>query len=265
MSFKDYFSGHAADYATYRPRYPAELFAWLAQQCQHHEAAWDCATGNGQAAIALTQHFQHVTATDASEAQISQADPHPQIDYRVALAEDSGLAENSFDLVTVAQAAHWLNREAFYQDVKRVLRPGGVLALWCYDRPLLPSGALDGLLENYYRHTLNGFWAPERRLIEERYQSLRLPFEEIPTPSYTIRVSWTLQELMGYLYTWSATQRYIAAHRVNPLEALAEAFIQEIQATSELETKDPDKGKMDGSDRVSIPCSWPIYLRAGIR
>lgn len=262
MTFKDYFSGHAADYAAYRPRYPADLFAWLARQCQCHEVAWDCATGNGQAAIALTQYFQQVIATDASEAQISQAETHAQIDYRVALAETSGLATNSCNLVTVAQAAHWFDRAAFYREVERVLKPGGLVAIWCYGRPILSSASLDALLKTYYSTTLDDFWTPERHLVEEGYQSLAFPFHELSTPSYTMHVSWTLSELMGYLYTWSATQRYIATHQINPLEALAEKFENTLSAP---ETPDSDRKQQvtDTSDRLSI--SWPVYLRAGIR
>lgn len=245
VGFKDYFSEQAAAYATHRPHYPDALFDWLSQQCQQHTMAWDCATGNGQAAIALTPYFQQVAATDGSAAQIGQATRHPQVTYRVAIAENSGLASNNFDLVTVAQAVHWFNREAFYREVQRVLKPGGILAIWCYGRPVLPSNALDQLLENYYNQTLDNFWTPERRLVEEGYRSLPFPFQEIATPAYTMRISWQLSELIGYLYTWSATQRFIKTYQVNPLEALA-ADLAHYWPSAE-----------------SLVVSWPIYVRAG--
>ncbi|MDB9529403.1 class I SAM-dependent methyltransferase [Oscillatoria sp. CS-180] len=248
MTFKDYFSGHAADYSHYRPRYPSELFDGLSQLCQAHDSVWDCATGNGQAAIALTSHFRQVMATDGSAAQLSQAPAHPQVSYQVAVAEDSGLAENQFDLVTVAQAVHWFDREAFYREVRRVLKPGGVLAIWCYGKPMLANPASDKLLEQYYGHTLDDFWTPERRLVEDGYRTLAFPFSEIPASPYTMQVSWTLPQLMGYLYTWSATQRYIAAHQINPLEKLAEQLADAMATAQE-------------RDRFSV--SWPINLRVG--
>lgn len=249
MAFKDYFSGHAADYATYRPRYPATLFAWLGQQCRDHERAWDCATGNGQAAIALTRHFQQVIATDGSAAQLQEAPPHPQIQYQVALAESSGLADGGVDLVTVAQAAHWFDLEAFYPEVQRVLKPGGILAIWCYGRPILPTTALEGLLSDYYDRVLDDFWTPERRQVETGYRTLPFPFPELTGPELTMTTEWTLAELLGYLYTWSATQRFIAAHQFNPLATLTEQFIEVWPESTQAEQR--------------LRLTWPISLRVG--
>jgi len=244
MTFKDYFSGHAAEYATYRPRYPAALFVWLAQQCEQRDRGWDCATGNGQAAIALADHFQQVMATDASAEQLQQAPAHPQVTYRVALAATSGLDAHSLDLVTVAQAVHWFDLETFYREVKRVLKPRGVCAIWCYGRPRLASSTLDHHLTHYYNHTLDDFWTTERRLVETGYRTLPFPFEELETPAYTMQVDWTLTDLLGYLLTWSATQRFIRTRGFNPLDALAE----QLQADWE-------------GDRATL--SWPLTLRAG--
>jgi SAM-dependent methyltransferase len=244
MTFKDYFSGQATDYAHYRPHYPAALFTWLAQQCGTCDRVWDCATGNGQAAIALAEHFAQVIATDGSAAQLRQAPPHPRITYRVALAEDSGLEGHSLDLVTVAQAVHWFQLEHFYAEVKRVLKPDGLLAIWCYGRPQMAVPALEALLQTYYDETLDDFWTPERRLVETGYATLDFPFAELTAPAYTMRVAWTLSELMGYLFTWSATQRFIATHGVNPLVALA----------AQMAPHWP-------SDRALM--TWPITLRVG--
>jgi SAM-dependent methyltransferase len=244
MTFKDYFSGQATDYAQYRPHYPAALFTWLAQQCGQRDRVWDCATGNGQAAIALAEHFTQVIATDGSAAQLRQAPPHPRITYRVALAEDSGLEGHSLDLVTVAQAVHWFQLDLFYAEVKRVLKPDGLLAIWCYGRPSLAEPELETWLQTYYGETLDDFWTPERRLVETGYATLDFPFAELTAPAYTMRVAWTLSELMGYLFTWSATQRFIATHGVNPLVALA----------AQMAPHWP-------SDRVLM--TWPITLRVG--
>ena len=245
MTFKDYFSRQAADYATYRPRYPADLFAWLGQQCQQRTLAWDCATGNGQAAIALTQYFQQIIATDGSADQLSQATRHPQITYRIALAEQSELHPQTMDLITVAQAVHWFQLEKFYAEVHRVLQPKGLLAVWCYGVPILDSSPLDAVLVDFYRNTLEPFWPPERRIVEAGYRTLPFPFEEIVAPAFAMQVAWTLPQLLGYLFTWSGTQKFIAAEQYNPLEKLAEQL----------------SAAWTG-DRQSM--HWPINLRAGV-
>lgn len=138
-SFKDHFSGHSGSYAEYRPTYPDELFRFLDDCCAQHKLAWDCATGSGQAARALTPFFEQVIATDPSDAQIAAADSDPKVDYRIAPAEASGLDDNSIDLITVAQALHWFDIPGFLNEVQRVLTAGGVLAIWCYERCLVDS------------------------------------------------------------------------------------------------------------------------------
>jgi SAM-dependent methyltransferase len=160
-TFKDHFSSASDRYAAYRPDYPAALFAWLAGLCAERELAWDCATGSGQAALGLAPHFRRVVATDASAEQVRHAAPHPLIDYRVAPAEASGLADHSVDLVTVAQAAHWFDLPRFYAEAARVLKPGGAIAVWGYGRMLLP-GEMDGLFQRFYAKTVGPYWPPER-------------------------------------------------------------------------------------------------------
>jgi ubiquinone/menaquinone biosynthesis C-methylase UbiE len=128
-NFKDHFSEVAARYAEFRPSYPAELFAWLASLCKEHEAAWDCATGSGQATAGLAAHFRQIIATDASAEQIAHAGAPGNVIFRVATTEASGLDARSVDLVSVAQAAHWFELPRFFAEARRVLKPGGVLAL----------------------------------------------------------------------------------------------------------------------------------------
>lgn len=222
-AFKDHFSTRSTDYAAHRPGYPAALFDTLAALTRGHELAWDSATGNGQAARGLAAHYAQVLATDASEAQIAAAPAHPGIEFRVALAEASGLPDHCADLVTVAQAAHWFDLPAFYTEARRVLKPGGVLAIWCYER-LSIEPTLDGIVEAFYGDLLDPYWPPERRHVETGYRDLPFPFAELPAPELGMEASWTLDQLIGYFSTWSALKAYRRETGEDPLPALRESL-----------------------------------------
>lgn len=228
--FMDHFSGHAAEYARYRPDYPECLFEWLAGLTQHHELAWDCACGSGQAALALTRYYRRVIATDASEAQITAAALHPKIDYRVARAECSGIHDNSLDLVTVAQALHWFDIERFRPELQRVLKPGGLVAAWCYG-PLTSPGQheVQKLLRSFYAETLVGCWPPERRHVENGYADLDIGIKRLDTPDFSLQARLTITELCGYISTWSAIRIYKDLYQVNPVTRLEHDLREAIQ------------------------------------
>lgn len=187
----DHFSAHAADYAKARPSYPPELFAWLAQQCPQRDLAWDCATGNGQAAQALVGHFRHIHATDLSAEQIAQATPDPRIDYRVAPAQASGLADKACDLIAVAQALHWFCNDDFHAEVKRVLKPDGLFAAWTYTL-LQSEPPLDLIVGDFYANVVGRWWPPERAWVDRGYRGMPFPCVDIATPEFAIRREWTL-------------------------------------------------------------------------
>jgi ubiquinone/menaquinone biosynthesis C-methylase UbiE len=216
LGFKDHFSGQAAEYAKFRPRYPKELFRWLASAAPNTELAWDCATGNGQAAIELAAQFERVIATDASEKQVANAEPHPLVEYRVATAESSGLEPQSVDLVTVAQALHWFDREKFYAEVRRALKPRGVIAAWAYKLATV-SPAIDAIVNYYYSDVVGKYW-PEERVLVEKFEELPFAFDETATPPFEMAADWNFERLLGYLRTWSATQRFMAAKQRDPLK-----------------------------------------------
>lgn len=217
----DHFSAQAAEYAKARPAYPPELFSWLAQRCPTRDLAWDCATGNGQAARALAEHFQRVHATDLSAEQLAQSTLHPRIDYRVAPAEISGLADRSCDLVSVAQALHWFSTEAFYTEVKRVLKPGGLFAAWTYSL-LQGDVELNAMLSDFHTNIVGRYWPPERRWVDRGYRGMPFPCADIATPEFQIRLEWTSTDLLAYLRTWSATRRCIRETGSDPCVALGE-------------------------------------------
>jgi SAM-dependent methyltransferase len=246
-TFHDHFSGVAATYAESRPRYHADLFVWLASECADHGLAWDCATGNGQAAVHLADRFARVVATDASASQIAEAAPHPRITYRTAPADESGLAAASADLVTVAQALHWFDFERFYAEVRRVLKPGGLLAVWCYGTfRVVDEPAIDAAVQHFYGATVGPYWPPERRHIESGYRDIPFPFAPVAPPPFVMRADWSLPALAGYLRSWSATSRYAAANGADPVVALEAALL-------------PLWGDPSRTRRFE----WPLSLRAG--
>ena len=214
---KDNFSNQAAEYAIYRPTYPQEMYDYLLSLVDGRVAAWDCATGNGQVARILAQHFQRVYATDISEKQISQALKLPNIVYQVEPAEKANAMDNSFDLITVAQAIHWFNFDAFYREVKRTLKPNGLFCVIGYGIMHIDK-KVDKAVHKLYEDILGKYWDTERKYIEEDYKTIPFPFEEIVAPHFQIKTSWNFNQLIGYLNTWSALQHYKKANERNPLE-----------------------------------------------
>lgn len=242
--FKDFFSRTADAYARFRPRYPDALFAHLASATVSRDLAWDCATGSGQAAVALARHFTRVIATDASAAQLRHAEHNPRVSYRVATAESSGLDDGSIDLVTVAQALHWFDLADFYAEVRRVLVPSGVLAAWCYSRVSV-TPTVDRVLDRYYE-TCDPFWPPERRLVESGYRDIAFPFQELSAPAFHVEEWLTLDQLAGYLRTWSATQRLAERLGTDPV----------MQVREEMRTA-------WGDDALPRRVTWPLHVRIG--
>lgn len=216
--FKDYFSAHAATYAACRPSYPPQLVEYLAGLVPSRELALDSACGTGQLSILLAGSFRRVVAIDASASQIANARPHAGVEYRVAPAEHSGMAGQSVDLITVAQAAHWLDLNRFFAEVQRVARPRAVLALTAYGI-LHVEGEIDALVQRFYYETIGRYWPPERRLVEDGYRTLTFPFEELDGPHFSMEVSWDLAGLIGYIETWSALREAEKAVGREPIAA----------------------------------------------
>jgi SAM-dependent methyltransferase len=222
MAFKDHFSGHASSYREARPLYPDALFDWLAAVAPARSLAWDAGCGNGQASVALAVRFTRVFATDPSSNQIENAEAKANIEYRVEPAERCSLPSASADLVTVAQALHWFDFPRFFAEAERVLRPGGVLAMWAYaDCRVAP--AVDVLKNRVYVDFTGTYWPPERAHIEAGYNTIPIPFgndapfAEIATPAFDMCVPWDAAQFLAYLRSWSATQRYIKANGRDPV------------------------------------------------
>jgi ubiquinone/menaquinone biosynthesis C-methylase UbiE len=223
MDFKDYFSKQAKEYSKHRPKYPKELFEYLSTLTAEHNRAWDCATGNGQAAHGLAPYYKEIIATDASASQIEHAEPLENITYKAVTAESSGIESRSCDLITVATAIHWLDTDKFYPEAKRILKPGGAIAVWTYaDTEITPE--LDKLSRHYSQEIIGKHWPPENRKAWNFEEMTDFPFERITTPKFAISLEWKLENYMNYLYTWSATHNYINATGENPLETVYGKF-----------------------------------------
>lgn len=210
MTFKDLFSGHSDLYVRARPHYPEALFDWIATKAPARSRAWDAGCGNGQASVALAARFEQVIATDPSEKQLGNAAANPRIDYRNEAAEHTTLANRSIDAITVAQALHWFDLGAFIEEVQRVARPGALFAAWCYANCSV-TPAVDAVIAHLYEDILGTYWSPERKLVDEGYASLALPFAAVEVPAFEMRVDWNLRQLLAYLTSWSAAQKYLKA------------------------------------------------------
>jgi SAM-dependent methyltransferase len=244
VSFKDHFSRQAADYAIFRPGYPQELFDYLGSIAPSRHLAWDCGTGNGQAAVRLVSVFDRVIATDASEKQIANALPHEHVEYRVAAAENSGIQSGMIDLIMVAQALHWFDLARFYAEARRALKPNGVVAASAYNL-LHIEPSIDEVVNRYYNEVVGPFWPPERELVEH-FADLPFPFHEIDPPKFQMTTQWDLDHLLGYLRTWSSTQRFIVAKGSDPLQQIAD------------ELRRPW-----GDSQQTRKVIWPLILRIG--
>ncbi len=241
--FKDHFSRISGGYAAFRPVYPQELFEHLAGLCRRHDRAVDCGTGSGQAAIGLAAHFNEVLAFDPSAAQIAAAKAHEHVHYATAPAERIPVPDGSADLITAAAAAHWFDHDGFHAEVRRVLRPQGIIAVWTYWNARI-SPVVDAVLERFQFTLVGPYWPPERWYVNSAYRELPFPFTELGAPELEVRMTWSVEHFIGYLGTWSAVERYKEAHGTDPVD-LVENDLRSAWGTAEREVH------------------WPLTLRIG--
>jgi ubiquinone/menaquinone biosynthesis C-methylase UbiE len=217
---KDLFSERADLYAQYRPTYPEALYEYMLSFVKESKAAWDCATGNGQAAVRLAQSFEQVEATDISEAQLRNAVQRANIHYQLSPAETTPFADNSFDLITIATAYHWLNWDAFYKEASRVGKPDCVVAAWATYTMQFAEEGMQQLYRHFYWDIVGPYWDPERKYIDDQYRYVKFDFAFLPVKEFKIELEWSKQQFKGYLETWSSTQKYTKTNNKSPLTVI---------------------------------------------
>lgn len=243
MATIDLFSGHADLYAQYRIDYPPELYDFLLSITGGRQQAWDCATGNGQVASVLSAHFDQVNATDISAQQLEKAVQNANITYTVCSAEQTPFPDQFFDIITVAQALHWFDTDAFHREVRRVAKPGAVLAEWGYGNAQIDP-VIDPVFYHFYEIIIGPYWDSKRKLVDEGYASIPFPFDEAVHQNFTIRRNWDLDRFLNYLRTWSSVQKYIRQHGNDPVLWMADQ-LKTIWGVGEREVR------------------FPVFLRAG--
>jgi hypothetical protein len=245
VTFEDHYSGHADAYARHRPRYPDALFAWLASVVPDRTLAWDAGTGNGQVAVALTDHIDRIVATDASTHQLSRAVVHERVEYRHEPADRVSLPRQSADLITAGAAAHWFDLGGFYREIRRVGRKDAVVALFSYG-PRDIADAVGPVLHRFQDEVLDGFWPERVHYVHDRYTTLPFPFDEIAAPQFEMRAEWNLDEMLSLLETWSASQRYFQQHGKRASDEIA-----------------PDLARVWGDPAHRREVRYPLFVRAG--
>jgi len=241
----NWFDQGGSAYERFRPGYPPKLSTFLASHSPHDQLAVDVGCGNGQLTELLTRHFRRVIGLDPSADQIANATFNERITYKCAKAENLPVADGSASLVTAAQAAHWFDLPYFFREVRRIIAPKGVVALISYGVLNIDSH-LNDRFQRFYWDEIGHYWPPARRLVENGYQTIDFPFEEIPPPHMEISLSWSLEEFLGYLSTWSSVRIAREAGREDVLRNFA---------------NDISHAWGEKSTRRSI--TWPVNMRVG--
>ncbi len=250
MSNDDQYIKHFADqpnnYLRFRPSYPKQLFEYLSTLVNKHELAWDAGTGNGQVAVDLSHYFHEVIATDISQEQLNVAISAKNIHYICCPSEHTTLKNNSVDLITISQALHWFNLDKFYQEVKRVGKPEGIISAWCYSLGTVNVN-IDSVIKKLYFDILGTkFWPKERFYIDEKYQTIPFPFKQIKVPQFEVQKNFNFEEFIGYLNTWSAVKEYQKRHLTNPIDLIFR-----------------DLALAWGNPQITNKMCWPLHLLVG--
>lgn len=243
---RNWFDQGGRAYARFRPEYPVALARYLGEMAHNRDRAVDVGCGNGQLTVQLAQHFSVVVGADPSADQVANATAHPRIQYLCAPAEALPLPDDCADLITAAQAAHWFDLPRFYTEVRRIGRQNAIVALVSYGVLSLDSPELNERFGQFYWQEIGPYWPPERKLVDTGYVDLPFPFTELPAPESVIERDWGLAEFLGYISTWSATQRAKETGHEEILSRFAS-----------------DLGRLWAPQERQRTIAWPVNMRLG--
>ena len=239
---KDLFSQNSQLYKQARPDYPHSVIHEILKHTPEHSFAWDCGAGSGQCTPLLVPYCEQNVATDLSESQLQSAPYFENVSYQIQIAEQTIFANQSFDLISVAQAIHWFDFEKFYAEVRRTLKLNGLLAVVGYGLLEIQDQQVNTMIQALYYEKLAGCWDAERRYIDEAYQTIPFDFDEITVPKFSMTYQWTAAQLLKYLSTWSAIKNYQDQYAEHALLDLAE-YLQDLEQEFEI--------------------TFPVFLRLG--
>ena len=201
------FNQDSEKYFLYRPKYPKELYEFIKVVSHEHNTVWDCACGNGQVSIDISEYFSLVEGSDINENQILNAFKKENIKYSVQNSEYTNYSDNYFDVVCVGQALHWFSSDDFFKEVKRVLKKDGTFFCWGYSFFKI-SDEIDEIIKNKFLNLIDPYWSEKNRILHNEYLDINFPFEKIDTPKIQMSEMWNLSQLTDYLNTWSAVKLY---------------------------------------------------------
>jgi ubiquinone/menaquinone biosynthesis C-methylase UbiE len=211
---------HAKIYSQARPSYPIELVEKIIEfmkekNVDSFDLAVDVGCGNGQATHLFSPYFKNTFGYDVSENQIKEAKKtsmDDKISFYVSPSEKLPLKNDSVSLVTVAAAIHWFNLDKFYAECNRILRPNGVLAIFAYFLPTVTNTSKPDLLSKKiedFLKVLRPYFAKEIEIIEQRYKTVKPPFNEIQRDIlFKNELKWKIEHLIKFLETLSGYQSF---------------------------------------------------------
>jgi len=251
--FADHFSGHSSVYAKFRPGYPQEVYDRILEfggpDLKQKGIAVDIGCGSGQATKRLHDFFPKVFGIEPSPQQLEQAEQIDGIEYICARAEQTPLPAGEADLITVATAVHWFNLAEFWPEVDRILRPGGIIAIWTNGETVTTNNEKADLAYKKFNEKIFSYWAPQNHQVFDKYKDVHIPYERKERGYIYSKRSIPLFFFTGFLRTWSAYQSFMKDH---PEEKILEELEEEIKIAYGL-----------SSSEEKIEIDWEVILLLG--